>query len=177
MTTIRGWNLGALGDSSHIDYIYLIHPVRGTVMECLDPVVVVDNREVNCTVPAGFGGGWNISMSIMGQPDDGSGVAMWQYEAPVVTRVSPRFAGPGTTIFIEVRSFFLLLLLLKTPDCASRCRIEQREHGGRATDLIFRRCCRGPALVWTASTSRPSLSVLETPQRAWGCLAIRHVSA
>eukprot|EP00951_Prasinocladus_malaysianus_P039731 scaffold447800_cov43-Prasinocladus_malaysianus.AAC.1 len=46
-------------------------------------------------------------MSIYGQEDDGSGMGQWAYMAPTVTRVSPRTASPGTTIFVEGTNFGL----------------------------------------------------------------------
>ena len=105
LTTIAGNNLGPLGRSDHIDWIYLHNPFTGVTMECTDPIVTVDDLGVTCTVPAGIGANWDVSMSILGQLDDGSGAGVWNYMAPHVTRVSPRFAAPGTTIFVEGTNF------------------------------------------------------------------------
>ena len=105
LTTIAGRNLGPLGRSDHIDYIHLSNPMTGAFMECVDPVVTTDDTAVTCTVPEGIGGGWDVSMSILGQLDDGSGQGWWGYRNPYVTRVSPRLAGPGTTIFVEGQDF------------------------------------------------------------------------
>eukprot|EP00873_Tetraselmis_striata_P039871 jgi/Tetstr1/460135/TSEL_005451.t1 len=106
-TVISGNNLGPLGMADHIDYIYLTDPITGETQECLDPVVVVDDTGVQCTVGPGIGGGWDIEMSILGQRDDGSGAGKWQYRNPSVERVSPRVAGPGTTIFVKGDNFGL----------------------------------------------------------------------